>query len=107
MSERPIPETAQEMVSEVQPEDYPRRRVVEVRNGILLSFRVAGSFGFFNIVYLLVMLTTSLALLATATTVTDLVAVYIHPRKRNYFHLKYEVSPDFSDSWKCPKCEYY
>eukprot|EP00747_Dinoflagellata_sp_TGD_P207394 gnl/TRDRNA2_/TRDRNA2_80967_c0_seq1.p1 gnl/TRDRNA2_/TRDRNA2_80967_c0~~gnl/TRDRNA2_/TRDRNA2_80967_c0_seq1.p1 ORF type:complete len:592 (-),score=111.62 gnl/TRDRNA2_/TRDRNA2_80967_c0_seq1:257-2032(-) len=107
MSERPIPETSQEIISDVQPEDYPRRRVVEVRNGILISFSVAGSFGFFNIVYLLVMLTTSLALLATATTVTDLIAVYLHPRKRNYFHLKYEVSPDFSDAWMCPKCNYY
>merc|ERR1719321_628479 len=107
MYERPILETSVELVSEIQPAEYPFKRIVEVRHGILINFRVGGSFGFFNIVYLLVMLTTSLALFATATTVTDLIAVYLHPRKRNYFHLKYEVSPDFSDAWQCPKCHYY
>merc|ERR1719408_43359 len=102
-----LPYISKESLHPDQPEDYPLRRRYIVQHGILLDFKVGGEFGFFSIVYLLIMLTTSLALLATAHKVTDLTSMYLHPRRNNYFHLKYDVSPDFSDMWRCHVCGYY
>jgi hypothetical protein len=108
VKEKKLPYMSKEYLAPVQPAEYPERRTIVYQGGLLIVFTVAGQFGFFSIVYLLLMLTTSLALLATAHSATDFAAIYVHPRKRNYFHLKYEVSPDFSDGmWKCPKCGYF
>lgn len=106
VSEKRLPYVSREMLTRVQPADYPESRQFMVQHGILMVFTTGGQFGFFSIVYLLLMLTTSLALFATAHRVTDLASIYIHPRKNNYFHLKYDVSPDFSDMWECPKCKF-
>jgi len=105
--ERKLPYVSKESLHPNQPEDYPRTRRYLVQHGVLLDFKVGGEFGFFSIVYLLIMLTTSMALLATAHKITDLTALYLHPRRKNYFHLKYDVSADFSDMWMCPTCGYY
>jgi len=105
--ERKLPYVSRETLHPDQPADYPKRRRYIVQHGILLDFKVGGEFGFFSIVYLLIMLTTSMALLATAHKLTDLTSLYIHPRRNNYFHLKYDVSPDFSDMWHCHTCGYY
>lgn len=107
IKEKKLPYMSREYLAPVQPAEYPEKRTVVWQGGLLIVFTVAGQFGFFSVVYLLLMLTTSLALLATAHKITDLTSIYIHPRRRNYFHLKYEVSPDFSDMWKCPKCGYF
>lgn len=105
--ESPMRQMKQEGLAEQQPDDFPNTRVIEVRHGLLIELQVTGSFGFFSIVYLLVMLTTSLALVAGASKITDMIATYLHPRRANYFHLKYEVSADFSDLWKCECCGYF
>lgn len=107
LSEKKLPYMSREFLAPVQPSEYPERRTIVWQGGLLIVFTVAGQFGFFSIVYLLIMLTTSLALLATAHRMTDLFSIYAHPRRRNYFHLKYQVSPDFSDMWCCPKCGYF
>jgi len=107
VKERKLPYVSKESLHPNQPADYPKHRRYIVQHGILLDFRVGGEFGFFSIVYLLIMLTTSLALLATAHKVTDLTALYLHPRRNNYFHQKFDVSPDFSDMWECNVCGYY
>jgi len=104
--ERKLPYLSKESLHPDQPEDFPQRRRYLVQHGILLNFQVGGEFGFFNIVYLLITLTTSLALLATAFKITDLTSLYLHPRRKNYFHMKYDVSGDFSDMWLCTKCGY-
>lgn len=105
--ERKLPYVSKEALHPDQPEDYPNSRRYLVQHGILLDFKVGGEFGFFSIVYLLIMLTTSMALLATAHKITDLFSLYLHPRNENYFHLKYDVSADFSDMWSCSKCGYF
>jgi len=107
IKERKLPYVSREFLHPEQPEDFPKSRRYLVQHGILLDFKVGGEFGFFSIVYLLIMLTTSLALLATAHKLTDLTSLYLHPRQNNYFHLKYEVSGDFSDMWMCETCGYY
>jgi len=107
VKERKLPYVSRETLHPDQPADYPKHRRYIVQHGILLDFKVGGEFGFIRIVYLLIMLTTSLALLATAHKLTDLTSLYIHPRRNNYFHLKYECSPDFSDMWRCHTCSFY
>jgi hypothetical protein len=104
MKERMLPYVSKEYLSPKQPDDYPLRRRYVVEHGIMINFVVGGEFGVFNVVYLLIMLTTAIALLGSAAKITDLMAIYVHPLKRNYFHLKYDVSPDFSDMWECSKC---
>jgi hypothetical protein len=104
MKERMLPYVSKEYLAPTQPDDFPKRRRYVVEHGIMVVFKVGGEFGVFNVVYLLIMLTTAMALLGSAAKVTDIWAIYIHPRRRNYFHLKYDVSPDFSDMWECAKC---
>lgn len=74
--ERPMEEMKTELYTKWQ-SGNENERVMENRHGIYLQVSVTGSFGNFNIVYLLLMLTTSLALLAVAGTVTDLMAQYL------------------------------
>lgn len=105
--EKKLPYISREWLATVQPVDYPETRRYVVQHGVLVVFNISGEFGFFSIVYLLIMLTTAMALLGTAAKVTDLFSIYGHPRKKNYFHIKYEVSPDFSDLWECKKCGYF
>jgi len=107
VKERKLPYVSRETLHPDQPVDFPRRRRYVAQHGILVNFQVGGEFGFFNVVYLLIMLTTSLALIATADKITMLTALYLHPRQKNYFHLKYDVSADFSDMWKCKECGYF
>jgi len=104
VSQLPLPYVSRVVNTEEQPADFPKHRRHEVQYGLLIHFKVGGTFGFFNLVYMLVMMTTALALTGTAGVLTDLVGLYVHPRSANFFHLKYEVSPDFSDAWKCAKC---
>jgi len=77
--------------SQVQPLDEHRRKV-EYQHGLHLQASVSGSFGVFNIVYLLVMMTTSLALLNGAKAFVDALAIYT-PSKRQeaYTAAKYEA----------------
>mmetsp|Transcript_11791 Transcript_11791/g.21997 ORF Transcript_11791/g.21997 Transcript_11791/m.21997 type:complete len:565 (-) Transcript_11791:20-1714(-) len=106
VSERKLPYVSKESLAPGQPKDYPQSRRYLMQAGILLNFEVTGEFGIFNIVHLVIMLTTALALVGTAKQMTDLFAIYLHPLQNNYFHMKYDVSPDFSEMWQCPKCEY-
>jgi hypothetical protein len=99
-----LPYVSRTTLSEVQPDDYPMTRRYEVRYGVLIHFKVAGTFGTFSIAYFLLMLSTAFALTATARTITDKIALHVHPHRENFFHMKYEVSPDFSELWTCPKC---
>jgi len=58
-------------------EQSAKTRTIENRHGILIAVKVSGTFGFFSPVYLLVMLTTALGLLAGATFLTDKLAIYL------------------------------
>jgi len=101
--ELPMPYVTRVHTAEVQPEDYPKRRRYEVRYGVLVWFKVGGTLGFFSGVYLLVMLTAAMGLISLATTLTDNLGKWLHP---NFFHMKFDVSPDFSDMWTCEVCGY-
>eukprot|EP00927_Polykrikos_kofoidii_P057628 TRINITY_DN51785_c0_g1_i1.p1 TRINITY_DN51785_c0_g1~~TRINITY_DN51785_c0_g1_i1.p1 ORF type:complete len:476 (+),score=59.48 TRINITY_DN51785_c0_g1_i1:79-1506(+) len=75
--ERPMDEMKVEPFRQHQPENFPQTRLRENRHGIHVRGSVSGSFGYFNLIYLLVMLTTSLALLGAASKITDLLATYV------------------------------
>eukprot|EP00397_Hematodinium_sp_SG-2012_P028734 GEMP01030282.1.p1 GENE.GEMP01030282.1~~GEMP01030282.1.p1 ORF type:complete len:434 (+),score=78.84 GEMP01030282.1:335-1636(+) len=89
--ERPMEEMKTEMFSQKQPADFPVHRWIENRHGIMMRVTVGGTFGYFNVVYLLVMITTSLALLAGAQKVVDLLALYCLKRREEYRAFKYKV----------------
>jgi len=61
--ERPVEEMKTEMFAQKQPPEFPKKRILENRHGLYVRVRVSGTFGFFNVVYLLIMITTSLTLL--------------------------------------------
>lgn len=105
--EMPMPYVSRQVLSVVQPADYPLTRSYEVHHGVLVIFTVGGEFGIFSLTFLLLMLATAFALISSANAITDFVAMYVHPRRANYFHLKYEVSPDFSNLWRCEVCGFY
>ena len=84
VSELPMPYVNRVSLTREQPaEQFPQKRRYQVAHGVLVWFKVGGQFGFFNIVYLRLMLTTAFALVAGATSMTDLLAVYLHPRRKN------------------------
>lgn len=91
---RPVGEIKSEQFSSMQPLDFPNTRIIENRHGIYVHVKVAGQFGEFSIVYLLVMLTTSLALLAVATKIVDFLAIYVLADKDKYSEWKYQVTEE-------------
>jgi hypothetical protein len=91
VSRRPMDEMKTELLAESQP-DYPRKRIIEDRHGLFLVVRITGEFGFFSIVYLLIMLTTAVALTGVAIKITDLLAVYVMKEKNVYRRAKYELT---------------
>ncbi|CAD7924727.1 unnamed protein product [Amoebophrya sp. A120] len=90
--ERPVSEFKAEIYSEKQPDDFPKTRLIENQHGIYLVFRVGGSFGFLNFIYVLVMLTTSFLLLAGARAALDILAIYFLPEREMYKAAKYETA---------------
>ena len=70
---------------------YPERRITRDRHGIKISVLQSGRLGSFSAAALLVTLTSSLALLAVATTGVDFLALYVLSRKEVYKDAKYEV----------------
>jgi hypothetical protein len=86
----PIKQMKREVFSQNQPADDTIREI-ENQHGILFEAKVTGSFGVFNIVYLLVMLTTSLALLGGAKAFVDILAIYLpSSNQQAYTDAKYQ-----------------
>lgn len=97
----PIKAMKQEVYASVQPENE-KQRAIEERYGLHLQAEVSGTFGVFNIVYLLVMLTTSLALLSAAKSIVDAIAIYVPSKRQDaYVSGKYQIVEGFeSDNEK-------
>mmetsp|Transcript_13396 Transcript_13396/g.35561 ORF Transcript_13396/g.35561 Transcript_13396/m.35561 type:complete len:264 (-) Transcript_13396:118-909(-) len=75
----------------------PGFREIEERYGVMLSVRVMGTFGFFSSMYLLIMLTTALGLLAAATVITDKFAMYCLNDDR-YVNAMIDQTAEFNDN---------
>jgi hypothetical protein len=70
--------------------DYPNNRITRNRHGIKIIVIQSGSLGSFSTSALLTTVTSSLALLAVATTGVDFLAMYVLARKGIYKQAKYE-----------------
>lgn len=90
-TERPMIEMKTEMLAANQP-NFPKERIMENRHGIYIMVKVTGEFGFFSLMFLLVMLTAAAGLIGVAVLVTDKLAVYAMPLKDEYYGLKYQTS---------------
>eukprot|EP00443_Scrippsiella_acuminata_P064260 CAMPEP_0115479710 /NCGR_PEP_ID=MMETSP0271-20121206/56878_1 /TAXON_ID=71861 /ORGANISM="Scrippsiella trochoidea, Strain CCMP3099" /LENGTH=456 /DNA_ID=CAMNT_0002907333 /DNA_START=111 /DNA_END=1481 /DNA_ORIENTATION=+ len=65
-------------------------RVTERKNGVLVVVNVKGSFGFFSLMNLMLMLAEAASMLAVATILTDKIAIYLMERAPLYYGSKYE-----------------
>ena len=76
---------------------FPNKRVVLNRHGIRIFVVQAGQLGQFDVTQLLPQLTTSLTLLAIASSVVDFFMMYIAPQRETYKQYKYQKTVDMSD----------
>jgi len=76
---------------------YPTQRVKQDLHGVLFNLQSGGFLARFDFTEMLVQLTTSLALLAVATTVVNILAQYVLKYSPFYKRTMYTTSPDFSD----------
>ena len=74
-----------------------QERLVVQHNGIQFHFVVSGQLGQFDFSALLTTLTTSLTLLAVATTIVQFLALYVSKQKIFYKDMIYDESVDFSE----------
>lgn len=91
VTRRPMDEMKTEFLS-VGQHNYPNTRSIENRHGLYIIVKVGGEFGFFSIVYLLIMLTTAIALISAANVITDKLAIYAMSEKETYCEHKYEIT---------------
>merc|ERR1719424_580678 len=96
VSARPMEEMKMELFAQFQP-DFPRKRIIEDRHGLYIVAKISGEFGFFSIVYTLVMLTTAVALISVAVVITDKLAIYVMPERETYRAKKYDLTERFCD----------
>eukprot|EP00944_MAST-04C_sp_MAST-4C-sp1_P010639 g10639.t1 len=68
---------------------YPDKRIIQNRHGIVFTVQQQGSLKSFSLITMLTKLTTSLALLAMATTVVDALMSYCLKHKKVYLKMKY------------------
>jgi len=96
VSARPMEEMKTELFAQFQP-DFPRKRIIEDRHGLYIVAKISGEFGFFSIVYTMVMLTTAVALISVAVVITDKLAIYIMPERETYRGEKYFLTERLGD----------
>jgi hypothetical protein len=62
-----------------------------VKRGIIINFSQTGKIGRFSAQVLLVNICSGLGMMALATMIVDTIAIYVLPKKRNYFRHKFKV----------------
>lgn len=77
--------------------DFPKKRVKQDLHGVLFIVQATGSLATFNTTSMLIQLTTSLALIAISTTITNTLAQYILTLSPFYLRAMYQDTHDFSD----------
>mmetsp|Transcript_66510 Transcript_66510/g.171177 ORF Transcript_66510/g.171177 Transcript_66510/m.171177 type:complete len:466 (-) Transcript_66510:76-1473(-) len=87
---RPIHQFKDEIISYVSADG--NERSIENRHGLFVAVQINGTFGFFSIMNLLLMLTTATAILAVATVLTDKIALYYLTNQEYYRSLKYQTA---------------
>lgn len=70
-------------------------RLLEVNYGVYMIIQQTGTIATFDAVNLLMTLAAAMTLLAASNMLTDMLALYVLPRKDVYQDLKYQVSDDY------------
>jgi len=70
-------------------------RMLKSFSGIYILVEQTGQLAFFDLTHSILILTTALGLVFLSNTLTDIMALYILPRKDEYYKCKYEESSDF------------
>jgi len=78
----------------------PNSRDMHMSYGVYVIVKQTGHLAYFDPLYGLVAMTSALALVAVATTITDFIMCSILPRRDEYTAEKYKISHDFSDEKK-------
>lgn len=74
---------------------YRSQRTLLNAHGIKIAVLLGGEFHMFDAVSFLITLTTAVGLLAVATTIVDLLMLYVLPEKERYEEAKYERTEEF------------
>jgi len=74
-----------------------KSRQLKVAYGTLVIVQSSGTIGVFRMIHMLIVLSTSMGLLAVASVMTDLLAIYVLPLKDEYSKAKYQDTADFHD----------
>jgi len=82
------------------PKDPKHSRVVKEYNGIRVLIEQSGSHAVWNNIQLLLILTTTLALMAVSNCITDSVALYCLPNSDEYWSIKYERPRTTKKTWE-------
>lgn len=77
--------------------DFPNKRTLLNEHGVRLFVLQTGSLAVVDMVTLLIAVTSSLTLLAMASTIVDMLAVYVLPEKKYYNGFKYPETPHVSE----------
>lgn len=94
ISVRAMPaDTFKNTVAELSEDE--RIRSMAVAYGTMITVIQSGNLAQFDPIFALTTLTSAMALLAVATTLTEMLMLYILPRKSEYQKLKYKESRDF------------
>lgn len=77
-------------------DEHHDSRMLKALYGIYLVVDQSGELAFFDLTHSLLILTTALGLLMMSNTLTDIMALYLLPRKEEYYKHKYEHTDDFN-----------
>jgi len=82
-----------------------KTRIFTLKYGTMIIVKQTGTLAFFSLPFALIALTSAMALLAVSNVVTEILMLYVLPRKADYQQLKYKESHDFHPDEKLDKPE--
>lgn len=99
VTRRPVETFSNSVFSKYQP-NFPAQRIVEDRFGLYVIVKVGGEFGDFSLVYCLVLIASSTALMRVAVLLVDKIALYFMRMKELYNDSKYQYTERVYDMQK-------
>lgn len=90
VSSRPVHKFKQIFVEH----ETPTSRELRIAYGVYIMIKQTGEIGVFDPIHALITLTSAMALLAMSNMLTDMLAMYLMPKKQVYKELKFQESED-------------
>jgi len=82
-----------------------KTREIKVAYGTLVIVQSSGTIGVFRMIHMLIVVSTSLGLMAVASVLTDLLAMYLLPMREEYGKAKYQETADFHEMFEKREAE--